>query len=163
MNYTACTHSPSWNFWNISEIFRQKISWNFTSLLTCNANNANEADRSVWSVCLQCIDVALICCSALISCTHIHTYIQTYKYTVHSDKQYSRETHTHTSSQTRPSIRGFIPELLTSVSQAVNALYGRLMPDLQWLQTHPLPTHNRAGEFHSTTLFASRPHAFKLV
>ena len=23
MNNTACTHSPSWNFWNISEIFRE--------------------------------------------------------------------------------------------------------------------------------------------
>jgi len=30
-NYTACTHSPSWNFLNISEIFPE-ISWNFTSL-----------------------------------------------------------------------------------------------------------------------------------
>ena len=23
VNYTACTHSPSWNFWNISEIFHE--------------------------------------------------------------------------------------------------------------------------------------------
>jgi len=64
------------------------------------------------------------------------------KHGIHSDKQYSRQEHI--KRKTLPSILGFISELLTSVCQAVNALYDRLRPDLQLLQTRSLPGCNRS-------------------